>query len=300
MTLHLVNWANSLVSVRSTVGTRGHRRKLPRCPASDRLQAKGRGNGGTRMIPTTKGLVVTQRSVRQNKADVVALAWHRGLGISRRRPNIRCCGVAPTRVVVTLSVTGAPRKTDCSILSLQVEATLLKEDLHHPKINIMYIADRKQDAQVLFSKYMKFGAKVTLFEVPDDRSTRKHLGKLYYFDEYPRFKEIAHSLAKDMRGIEQVLPEYKQLATTPLPNYAIWVVGPNITLRKQNSNKISIPEKKRTPPQQFPKLKAQPARVNQLNEALRTAQPKLRRYRCRHCGSTAIYGTDVCYSCNPE
>jgi hypothetical protein len=57
--------------------------------------------------------VLTQRSVRQNKADVVALAWHRGLGISRRRPNIRCCGVAPTRVVVTLSVTGAPRKTDC-------------------------------------------------------------------------------------------------------------------------------------------------------------------------------------------
>jgi hypothetical protein len=41
MTLHLVNWANSLVSVRSTVGTRGLHRKLPRCPGAETGSRKG-------------------------------------------------------------------------------------------------------------------------------------------------------------------------------------------------------------------------------------------------------------------
>jgi hypothetical protein len=85
-----------LVSVRSTVGTRGHYRKLPRCPGAETGSRKGVATAARASHPTLKGLVLTQRSVRQNKADVVALARDKGLGKSRRRPNIHCTGAWPS------------------------------------------------------------------------------------------------------------------------------------------------------------------------------------------------------------
>jgi len=104
---------------------------------------------------------------------------------------------------------------------------LISDDLKHPRINIFHTPERKQDAQAFCSKYTNLGAKVTLLEVDDDLSIRKHLGKLYYFDDSPRFKEIANSLAKDLRDIEQVSPHYLQLSQNQQPNYAIWIVKTN-------------------------------------------------------------------------
>jgi len=66
------------------------------------------------------------------------------------------------------------------------------EDLEYPRINILYTSKRIRDAQAIYLKYTNLGARVTLFEVKDDLLTKKHLGKLYYFDDSPRFKEIAN------------------------------------------------------------------------------------------------------------
>ena len=103
---------------------------------------------------------------------------------------------------------------------------MINEDLKHPRINILYTPERKQDAQTFCSKYTILGAKVILLEVDDDLSIKKHSGKLYYFDDSPRFKEIANSLAKDLRGIEQVSPHYLELQQKQQPNYAIWLIKP--------------------------------------------------------------------------
>jgi hypothetical protein len=108
MTVHLVNWANSLVSVSSTVGTRGHYRKLPRCPGAETGSRKGVATAARASHPTSKGLVLTQTSVRQNKADVVALAWDKGWGVSRRRPNIHCTGAWPSGGFVSQHYTATP------------------------------------------------------------------------------------------------------------------------------------------------------------------------------------------------
>jgi hypothetical protein len=102
---------------------------------------------------------------------------------------------------------------------------LINDDLKHPRINILHTPERKQDAQAFYSKYTNLGAIVTLIEVDDDLSTRKHLGKLYYFDDSPRFREMAYSLAKDLRGIELISPHhFKQVAVKNQPHYAIWIV----------------------------------------------------------------------------
>ncbi len=100
-----------------------------------------------------------------------------------------------------------------------------KEDLKHPRINILYIRERKQDAEKLYSVYANLGAKIALLEVEDDESTRKHLGKLYYFDKIPRFAEIADSLAKNIQKIEKVSPQYIELNQRQQANYAIWIVA---------------------------------------------------------------------------
>lgn len=49
---------------------------------------------------------------------------------------------------------------------------MIKEDLKHPRINILYIRERKQDAEKLYSVYANLGAKIILLEVEDDESTR--------------------------------------------------------------------------------------------------------------------------------
>ncbi len=116
----------------------------------------------------------------------------------------------------------------------------------------MHTPERKQDAQAFCSKYTNLGARVTLFEVEDNLSTRKHLGKLYYFDESPRFKEIANSLAKDLRDTEQVSPHYLQLSQSQQLNYAIWIIETNKLQTNQiippvpNPNRIENPKFERT------------------------------------------------------
>lgn len=106
------------------------------------------------------------------------------------------------------------------------------EDLRHPRINILYIPLRKLDAEILYSRYVNLGAKVTLHEVGDDHSTRQHIGKLYFFDNNLRFKEIADSLAKNLISIESVSPQHMKLEQGEKINYAIWIVSKDRRLIK--------------------------------------------------------------------
>lgn len=78
---------------------------------------------------------------------------------------------------------------------------------------------------MLLAKYTRLGARITLIEVEDDPSAQKHKGKLYYFDESSRVKEIAVILAKDSQSTEALSPKYVPPAEKEQVNYAIWIVG---------------------------------------------------------------------------
>ncbi len=229
---------------------------------------------------------------------------------------------------------------------------MINEDLKHPRISILHTPERKQDAETFRSKYTNLGARVTLLEVDDDHSTRNHLGKLYYFDESPRFKEIANSLAKDLQGIEQVSPHYLQLSEKQQPNYAIWIVKSHriqtnqivavvpkpdevesltleetVTLKTLNymvqcpkcpssvrndrldkhlinvhsgKPKPAGTTKKKNSSSHRPIYEAIP-RDNRFWVSSSDSLPSsLGKYRCRHCGSVAMYNADACYTCNPK
>ncbi len=229
---------------------------------------------------------------------------------------------------------------------------MIDEDLKHTQINILHTPERKQDAETFCSKYTNLGAIVTLVEVDDDHSTRNHLGKVYYFDESPKFKEIADSLAKDLLGIERVSPHYLQLSEKQQPNYAIWIVKSNrtqtnqivavvpksgevgsltleetVTLKMLNymvqcpkcpssvrndrldKHLINVhsgkPQsasttKKKIPSSHRPIYEAVP-RDNRFWASSSGSLPSsLGKYRCRHCGSVAMYNADACYTCNPK
>lgn len=155
---------------------------------------------------------------------------------------------------------------------------MIKEDLKHPRINILHTPERKQDAQAFCSKYTNLGARVTLVEVNDDLSTRKHLGKLYYFDDSPRFKEIAKTLANDLRGIEQVSPHYLQLPQSQQPNYSIWIVKSH---RVQINQTITTAPK----PKQIENLKIE---ITELETSLQPSKEtvEIHLIQCPHCNSS--------------
>lgn len=98
------------------------------------------------------------------------------------------------------------------------------EDLRHPRINILYIPERKQDAKILYLKYTNLGAKVSLREVKNNNFTEQHLGKLYYCDLTPRVKEIAVSLARSLHNIESVSPRYTEKHEGEDFNFTIWIL----------------------------------------------------------------------------
>lgn len=112
----------------------------------------------------------------------------------------------------------------------------MNEDLLHPRINILYILERKNDAEILYSKFDKLGAKVNLIEVSKGSLTGKQEGKIYYFDESPRFEKIGLSLVKSLQSIEPISLEYVKYIDLPKnkqPNYAIWIVRENKILSPQ-------------------------------------------------------------------
>jgi hypothetical protein len=104
------------------------------------------------------------------------------------------------------------------------------DDLKHPRINIIHIPERKQDALDIRSKYLLLGATVTLTEVDNDEATRENLGRLYYFDEAPRVKEIATSLARSLHNVELVSPCYVEMSPEQQAKaqFSIWIVKSRI------------------------------------------------------------------------
>lgn len=99
----------------------------------------------------------------------------------------------------------------------------------NPKINIIYIPQRSKVAQTLLARYVSLGANVNLLEVKDDEHSRSHYGKLYYFDIFPRFKEIAEALARSLRKVGIFKPQFAELQTEDSqtdsrPNFSIWIV----------------------------------------------------------------------------
>jgi hypothetical protein len=101
----------------------------------------------------------------------------------------------------------------------------MEEDLIHPRINIFYIKERENDVEKLYLTYSTLGAKVTLLKVENDKYTRKHLGKLYYFDRNPRVAEIAVALAINILKFEKISVQYSEPHQEQTPNYAVWIVG---------------------------------------------------------------------------
>jgi hypothetical protein len=121
---------------------------------------------------------------------------------------------------------------------------LIPNDLINPRLNILYIQERLSDAQKIYSKYSSLGAKVILLEVKDDQYTKKHSGKLYYFDENPRFKEIAEILVNSLSSIEHLSAQYiesKPHHKETRPNFSIWLYKKqNIKLNYSVSSAINV------------------------------------------------------------
>lgn len=100
------------------------------------------------------------------------------------------------------------------------------DDLKHPRINIIHIPERRQDALNLRAKYLLLGATVTLFEVNNDEATRQNVGRLYYFNDTPRVKEIATSLATSLHNVELVSPCYVEIPSEQQSQaqFSLWIV----------------------------------------------------------------------------
>lgn len=97
-------------------------------------------------------------------------------------------------------------------------------DLKHPRINIIHIPERLQDALHLSAKYQALGAVVALREVDNDERAGQHVGKLYYFDETTRVREIAASLARSLRNVESVSPCFTEASTKQQAHFSVWLV----------------------------------------------------------------------------
>jgi uncharacterized C2H2 Zn-finger protein len=124
----------------------------------------------------------------------------------------------------------------------------LQEEKEFTRINIFHISTRKQDAELLSSKYTSFGAEVTVIEVADDIGTKLHIGKLYYFAEASADKIFANSLSVDLRDIELVSPHLVKLEDSHPIDFAVWIVRKpknqanqivaNVTLPKEVENVV--------------------------------------------------------------
>ena len=78
--------------------------------------------------------------------------------------------------------------------------------------------------------------KIRLIEVPCDKGTMNHVGKLYYFEESEDVSSFAKSLAVDISNIERVYPKFIHLNQYESIDIAIWIVSNNV---HKNDEKIS-------------------------------------------------------------
>jgi hypothetical protein len=99
-------------------------------------------------------------------------------------------------------------------------------DLINKQINIIFTSERHIDAQSLYLKYSKSGAKVNIIKVQNDNSTKKHLGKIYYFSQLKKVVEIATEIAKDLREIERLTPQFIHSSDTKTIIFSVWLVEP--------------------------------------------------------------------------
>lgn len=150
------------------------------------------------------------------------------------------------------------------------------------RINIFHISTRKQDAEMLCSKYSNSGADVTLIEVADDIGTKLHIGKLYYFSKKLADRIFANSLFLDLQDIELVLPQYVQLEQSHSMDFAIWIV------RKPKSQTISV-DSNNLIPKQIESIKPEISSADVVLEMPKTPSitvtPNIELVKCPNCNS---------------
>jgi hypothetical protein len=183
----------------------------------------------------------------------------------------------------------------------------MSEEFDRVPINLIYEAEREQEAKGIAGDLERLGAVITFTKVDDGKANRKHGGKVYYFRREKVFSQMAARLAEIFSKVESLTPEFHNSKSSVEIEYSIWLVknprrgkasAPKVIKRLRTYEVCSICNVSiRSDRVRHHKAHVHLQPVTDKG-AKKTIGVASRKGRCRHCGKIAIPGSDTCYSCS--